>query len=413
MRSTFKILTYINRNKIKADGTTAVLCRITIDGKSTAMTTGIYVAPDNWNADKGEIIGSVKDNNRLKELRKRLETTYDTLLKEHGVVSAELLKNTVTGSVTLPKMLLEAGEQELIRQEEHCKAVGSMSSYRDCRNVQKRLREYVESRGLSDIAFTDITEEFGESYKTYLKTAFNYHRSYINRSLTWLNRLLYTAVDRDIIRANPLTEVRYEKKEHAPVRYLTREQLKLMMKTPFDDERMELARRMFIFTSFSGLAFADIYRLYPHQICTTADGQRYIRKNREKTDVESFVPLHPVAEKILSLYNTIDDTKPVFPLLSRDSMWYHYNSMGKALGFERNLTHHQARHTFCVQMISEGICLESIAKMMGHSCLTTTQTYARITDQTISKEMDKLMKRREERGLSKIASKTNNTSKTE
>ncbi|KWW23964.1 MAG: integrase, partial [bacterium F082] len=38
MRSTFKILTYINRNKVKADGTTAVLCRITIDGKSTAMT---------------------------------------------------------------------------------------------------------------------------------------------------------------------------------------------------------------------------------------------------------------------------------------------------------------------------------------------------------------------------------------
>lgn len=246
MRSTFKILTYINRNKVKADGTTAVLCRITIDGKNTAMTTGIYVTPDNWNANKREIIGSVKDNNRLRELRKRLETTYDTLLKEHGVVSAELLKNTVTGSVTLPKMLLEAGEQELIRQEEHCKAIGSMSSYRDCRNVQKRLREYVESRGLSDIAFTDITEEFGESYKTYLKTAFNYHRSYINRSLTWLNRLLYTAVDRDIIRANPLTEVRYEKKEHAPVRYLTREQLQLLMATPFDDERMELARRMFI-----------------------------------------------------------------------------------------------------------------------------------------------------------------------
>lgn len=74
-----------------------------------------------------------------------------------------------------------------------------------------------------------------------------------------------------------------------PVRYLTREQLQQMMKTPFDDERMELARRMFIFSSFSGLAFADIYRLYPHQICTTADGQRYIRKNREKTDVESFI----------------------------------------------------------------------------------------------------------------------------
>ena len=100
MRSTFKILTYINRNKIKADGTTAVLCRITIDGKSTAMTTGIYVSPDNWNADKGEVIGSVKDNNRLKELRKRLETTYDTLLKEHGVVSPDF------GNAS-PKILFE------------------------------------------------------------------------------------------------------------------------------------------------------------------------------------------------------------------------------------------------------------------------------------------------------------------
>ena len=407
MRSTFKILTYINRNKVKADGTTAVLCRITIDGKNTAMTTGIFVTPDNWNADKGEIIGSVKDNNRLKELRKRLETTYDTLLKEHGVVSAELLKNTVTGSVTIPKRLLESGEQELVKVEEHCKAKGSTSLFRDCRTSQLRLREFVESRGMQDIDITDITEEFGESFKIYLKSC-GHCSNYTNRCLTWLNRLLYTAVDRDIIRANPLTEVKYEKKVRGSVRYITREQLKKMMATPFDDERMEQARRMFIFTSFSGLAFADIYRLYPHQICTTADGKRYIRKNREKTDVESFVPLHPVAEKILSLYNTTDDTKPVFPLLSRDSMWYHYNSMGKILGFERNLTHHQARHTFCVQMISEGICLESIAKMMGHSSLTTTQTYARITDQTISKEMDKLMKRREERGLTKTETTTTN-----
>ena len=210
MRSTFKILMYINRNKVKADGNTAVLCRITIDGKNTAMTTGIFVSPDNWNADKGEIIAGVKGNKRLQELRRKLETTYDTLLKEHGVVSAELLKNTVTGSVTVPKMLLEAGEQMLVKVEEHGKARGTLSSYRDCRSVHKRLREFVESRGLADIPFADITEEFGESFKVFLMTTLGYHRSYVNRSLTWLNRLLYTAVDLDIIRVNPLMEVKYE-----------------------------------------------------------------------------------------------------------------------------------------------------------------------------------------------------------
>ena len=46
MRSTFKILFYINKNKTKADGTTAILCRITIDGANVVITTGENVAPN-------------------------------------------------------------------------------------------------------------------------------------------------------------------------------------------------------------------------------------------------------------------------------------------------------------------------------------------------------------------------------
>ena len=57
MRSTFSILPYINRNKVKADGTTAVLCRITIDGKSSTMATGIYCRPEDWNS-KGHLLPS-------------------------------------------------------------------------------------------------------------------------------------------------------------------------------------------------------------------------------------------------------------------------------------------------------------------------------------------------------------------
>ena len=55
MRSTFKLLFYINRNKIKSDGTTAVLCRISIDGKKSAVTTGIYCKPGDWDSKKWEI----------------------------------------------------------------------------------------------------------------------------------------------------------------------------------------------------------------------------------------------------------------------------------------------------------------------------------------------------------------------
>ena len=54
MRSTYKQLYYINRSKIKADGTTAIMCRVTIDGRATVLSTGLYCRPDNWNGKKGE-----------------------------------------------------------------------------------------------------------------------------------------------------------------------------------------------------------------------------------------------------------------------------------------------------------------------------------------------------------------------
>ena len=91
------------------------------------------------------------------------------------------------------------------------------------------------------------------------------------------------------------------------------------------------------------------------------------------------------------LYNTTDDTKPVFPLPSRDEMWFEIHELGVAIGRKENLSYHQSRHSFGTFLISEGIPIESIAKMMGHSGIRTTQRYAEITDKKISKDMDNLM----------------------
>lgn len=96
MRSTFSLLLYIDRNKVRVDGTTSVLCRISIDGKITTITTGISCNPKQWNAQKAET-ADVRTNNRLKEFRKHAERLYDEMLKEQGMVSAELLKNRIAG----------------------------------------------------------------------------------------------------------------------------------------------------------------------------------------------------------------------------------------------------------------------------------------------------------------------------
>lgn len=101
MRSTFSILYYINRGKVKADGTTAILCRITIDGKKSVFSTGYYCNPDNWDAKSGEV-KETKTNNLLASLRTKIETSYEKMLKETGMVTAEMLKNEITCVVENP-----------------------------------------------------------------------------------------------------------------------------------------------------------------------------------------------------------------------------------------------------------------------------------------------------------------------
>lgn len=220
-----------------------------------------------------------------------------------------------------------------------------------------------------------------------------------------MNRLLYLAVDKEIIRVNPCEELEYDPKPKARHKYISRDEFKKLLATPMYDKRLELARRAFMFSCLTGLAYVDIQLLYPHHIGMTAEGRRYIRINRKKTKVEAFIPLHPIAEQILSLYNTTDDEHPVFPLPNRDALWFEIHELGVIIGKEDNLSYHQSRHSFGTFLISADIPIESIAKMMGHTNIKTTQGYARVTDDKISEDMDKLMEKRKTQPNSE---KTNN-----
>ena len=150
MRSTFSLLPYINRSKVKADGTTAVLCRITIDGKQTVISPGIYCRPEDWNGRKNEI-KSARENNRLREYLRLMEEAYNEILKSQGVVSAEMLKNHITLNNIHPTTLLQMGEWERERLKKHSEEIDSTSSYRSSMYYQKYLTNYLMSLGKKDI----------------------------------------------------------------------------------------------------------------------------------------------------------------------------------------------------------------------------------------------------------------------
>ena len=261
MRSTFKILFYINRQKTKADGNTAILCRITIDGKNTAVTTGEECYPSEWNTKQG-LTTNRKTNQRINEFRELVEQTYRDILTRDGVVSVELIKNRLQGITTNPTTLLAMSKAELQSVKESVGRSRAESTYLNLFYSDRNLREFVENKGVQDIPIGAITEDLFEDYRFFLKKR-GLKASTINSNLCWLSRLMFRAVSKRIIRCNPFENAKYEKEEKK-IRFLQKSEVVKLMSMRMNDKETELARQMFIFSCFTGLAISDMDNLYPN-----------------------------------------------------------------------------------------------------------------------------------------------------
>ena len=168
MRSTFKTLFYINRQKTKANGLTSILCRITIDGKQSVITTNEECKPTEWNSKQGTTTDK-KTNLRLQAFRELVEKTYQKLLIEDGVVSVELIKNLLQGIATNPTTLLTMSKAELQSVKESVGKSRAEGTYLNLSHSDRNLREFIKDKGLQDISISTITEDLFEEYRFFLK----------------------------------------------------------------------------------------------------------------------------------------------------------------------------------------------------------------------------------------------------
>ena len=406
MRSTFKILFYINRQKTKTDGNTAILSRITIDGKNTTIRTGEECNPSEWSTKQG-LTTNKKTNQRINEFRELVENTYRDILVKERVVSVELIKNRLQGIATNPTTPLAMSKAELQAVKESVGKSRAEGTYLNLYYYDRNLREFIENKGVQDISIDTITESLFEEYRFFLKKQ-GFAAATINRYLCWLSRLMFRAVSQRIIRCNPFENAKYEK-EDRKIRFLQKGEVMKLMAMKMNDREAEQARLMFVFSCFTGMAISDIENLKYKHIQTAADGQRYIRKERQKTKVEFIVPLHPIAEAIIShcrneqerneehlTVKEKGDSLVFQPHCSRSVMGKNLSIVGKACGIRQRLSYHMARHTFGTMCLSVGIPIESIAKMMGHASISSTQIYAQVTDKKISEDMDRLIAKQSE-----------------
>ena len=437
----FKVLLYLKKSGLDKNGKAPIMGRITVNRTMAQFSCKLSCTPSLWNPRASRLEGKSKEavetNKDIEQLLLSIQKAFDVLVEKRTDFEAKDVKEALQGSVKTQTTLLSFVDEHISELSTHEGIDMSKSSVWTYRKIRKNLAEFIgekyrltdlafgqltepfisdfhhyllDEKGFSSgtitiyvslfkkmcrIAFEDIDENFGEEYKLFLKRDQGRIDSYVNHCLLWLNMLMYKAVDRSIIRFNPIAKIGYEKKAAPKMTHISKADFIRMLSTPMADERTELARRCFIFASLTSLSYIDVKKLYPHHISENSEGRKFIRKEREKTGVEFFVPLHPIAEKILSLYNTTDDSKPVFPLGEKKDIYLDVHTLGMVLGISNKLGFHASRHTFGVLMLNEDIPIGSIAKMMGHADITSTQVYAQVTEQKISNDMDKLIAKRE------------------
>ena len=437
----FKVLLYLKKSGLDKNGKAPIMGRITVNRTMAQFSCKLSCTPSLWNPRASRLEGKSKEavetNKDIGQLLLSIQKAFDVLVEKRTDFEAKDVKEALQGSVKTQTTLLSFVDEHISELSTHEGIDMSKSSVWTYRKIRKNLAEFIgekyrltdlafgqltepfisdfhhylfDEKGFSSgtitiyvslfkkmcrIAFEDIDENFGEEYKLFLKRDQGRIDSYVNHCLLWLNMLIYKAVDRSIIRFNPIAKIGYEKKAAPKMTHISKADFIKMLSTPMADERTELARRCFIFASLTSLSYIDVKKLYPHHISENSDCRKFIRKEREKTGVEFFVPLHPIAEKILSLYNTTDDSKPVFPLGEKKDIYLDVHTLGMVLGISNKLGCHASRHTFGVLMLNEDIPIGSIAKMMGHADITSTQVYAQVTEQKISSDMDKLIAKRE------------------
>ena len=392
-RSTFAILFYINRTKIRKDGTCQLLCKVSIDAEWEQIGTKASVNPDIWNPETGRADGrsenAVTVNRAIDELTREITNHYNHIKKSLGFVTAELVKNAVKGIGQKPETLLALFREH---NEEFKKRIGVdriKETYDSYQRSYKHLAAFIqEKKGVEDITLRSLDKVFYDDFEIFLQTDCKMKPKTVHEHLYRLKKMTMRAVSQGTLRRDPYCRLHPELPKRKS-RHLKLEDLKTLMSTQIDKPNLQRVRDWFIFSTFTGLAYADLKRLSVNDITQAEDGSWWIHIKRQKTDTPSVIKLLDVPLRIIEKYKHERQGDKVFNLYTREYLIRLTRELGEEYGF--SLTFHKARHNFGTHMtLSLGVPLETVSKMMGHTNITTTQIYAQVTDKKVDEDMKRL-----------------------
>lgn len=399
MRSTFKVLFYLKKNAPKPNGKVPVMGRITVNGSVAQFSCKLDINPQLWdlksNRASGKSLEAQKINREIDNIRVQITKHYQRISDKDAYVSATKVRDAYQGLGEEYKTLLSLFQEHNDNFQKHVKVDRAQSTFRKYRSVHVKLSDFIKQKYRTyDIPLKELEPEFIENFALYLMVDCGLTSSSSNMYLRPLKRMVTIAHNRGWISRNPFADYRL-KMEVRERGFLNEEQLKRMMAQELEFPGQNFVRDMFIFSAFTGLAHVDLKNLTHDNIITEADGSKWIDTKRQKTKVPTAVRLLDVPLRLIEKYSGIPtkDNK-VFNVPDIAYCNRVLKEIAKQCEFDLRLSYHISRHTFATTVtLSQGVPLETVSKMLGHTSIKTTQIYAKITRDKIGRDMENLAER--------------------
>ena len=397
-RASFGVLFFIKRATKHKNGKLPVYARITINGLRAEFVVQASVDELLWDNKLGKVNGTSK---QAKEVNSFLETVKVNIvlkkreLEETGQQITALQLRTAFSGIDLAEHTIMGVFKEhnemvkgLVNKDF---APGTLERYNTC---YKHVEDFIKLKyKRSDMCLFEINPMFIRNFEYYLKTTRNCSNNTTIKYIKNFKKIIRIAMANGWMKEDPFRNIKYHL-DDVDMAYLTEEELKLLMNKHFEIERLQLVRDTYVFCCFTGLAFVDVASLKYTDI-EDKSGKLWIKKKRQKTKNWCTIPLLEPAIQLMNKYKENPRCIAngyVLPVLSNQKMNAYLKEIADLCGINKNLSTHTARHTFATTVtLANQVSMEVVSKMLGHSSINMTKKYARVVDDLVSRDMQKLI----------------------
>lgn len=369
------------------------MARITVNGEMVHFATRMYIHPDRWQPKDYRTAGKTKEekqiNEMLEELRVLIRRKYDEMLRREEVITAGKLKNAITGLDQNATTLLQVCDRfiedytDLFKTEQCCR-----ETYLRYKLTRNRLAEFMQARyRLPDMAVKELHPRFATDFDRWLRMSYRLTNNSTMKLMRQLKTMLHVGYLNGWSKNDPLAgyKLHFEKVDRG---YLTDEELDRLANKVFAMKRLEVIRDLFLFSCYTGLAYIDLKHLSADMLRRWPDGNLWIDTKRQKTDVPVHVRLLDIPIRLIEKYGGTTEGGLLFPVPSNQKVNSYLKEIASVCGIDKDLTFHMARHTFATTVtLANGVPIETVSKMLGHTNIQTTQIYARVIDTKINNDM--------------------------